>query len=98
LELSENKKRVRRVMKIYGIKPYKRKARWQKRRDERRKEQPFQNEIQGKATTRPNLVWASDFTYLKFKNSYFYLATLMDLFTREIVGWSLSNKHTKDLD
>jgi len=25
------------------------------------------------------------------------MATLMDLFTREIVGWSLSTKHTKDL-
>lgn len=26
-----------------------------------------------------------------------YLATYMDLFTREIVGWSVSNKHTKEL-
>jgi len=97
LELGENKKRVRRVMKIYGIKPYKRKAGWRKRRDERRKEQPFQNEIKGRAATKPNLIWASDFTYLKFKNNYLYLATLMDLFTREIVGWSLSTRHTKDL-
>lgn len=34
LELGENKKRTRRVMKLYGIKPYKRKARWHKRRDD----------------------------------------------------------------
>ena len=97
LELSQNKKRVRRVMKLYGIKPYKRKARWRKRRDDRRAEQPYGNEIKGKSPTKPNLIWASDFTYLKFRNSYLYLATLMDLFTREIVGWSLSTKHTKDL-
>jgi len=97
LALGENKKKIRRVMALYGIKPYKRKARWHKRRDDRRAEQPFQNEIKGKVPTKPNTIWASDFTYLKFKNSYLYLATLMDIFTREIVGWSLSTKHTKDL-
>ena len=84
-------------MKLYGIKPYKRKARWRKRRDERRKEQPFANQIKENVPDRPNLIWVSDFTYLKFHDSYLYLATLMDLFTREIVGWSLSTKHTKDL-
>ena len=34
--LGIGKKRVRRCMQLYGIKPYKRKARWRKRRDERR--------------------------------------------------------------
>jgi len=97
LELGENKKRVRRVMKIYGLKPYKRKARWHKRRDDRRKEQSFQNEIKGKIPDQPNRVWAGDFTYLKFHDNYIYLATLMDLFTREIVGWSISTRHAKDL-
>jgi len=97
LELKEDRKRVRRVMRLYGIKPYKRKARWHKRRDDRRKEQPYQNEIKGKLPDKPNLIWSSDFTYLKFHESYLYLATLMDLFTREIVGWSLSTRHTKDL-
>lgn len=97
LELGEGKKKVRRVMGLYGIKPYKRKARWHKRRDDRRPEMPYQNEIKGKLPIKPNLIWVSDFTYLKFQDSYLYLATLMDLYTREIVGWSLSTKHTRDL-
>lgn len=97
LALEENKKKVRRVMRLYGIRPYKRKARWHKRRDERRLVMCFQNEIKGNVPIRPNLIWVSDFTYLKFQNSYLYLATLMDLFTREIVGWSISTRHTKDL-
>jgi len=58
---------------------------------------PYQNEIKGKLPIKPNLIWVSDFTYLKFQDSYLYLATLMDLYTREIVGWSLSTKHTRDL-
>jgi len=47
LALGIGKKRVRRVMKLYGIKAYKRKARWRKRRDERRPEAEYQNLIKG---------------------------------------------------
>lgn len=97
LTLGENKKKIRRVMKLFGIKPYKRKARWRKRRDERRKEQPYQNEIKGVVPTKPHIIWVSDFTYLRFHDTFLYLATIMDLYTREIVGWSISTTHTKNL-
>jgi transposase InsO family protein len=34
-----------------------------------------------------NVIWASDFTYLKyFSNKFIYLATIIDYFTREIIG------------
>jgi len=97
LALGEGKKRVRRVMRLFGIKPYKRKARWRKRRDERRPEATFTNLIKGRFPIVPNLIWVSDFTYLKYRDQYLYLATIMDQFTREIVGWYLSDRHTKDL-
>lgn len=84
-------------MKLNGIKPYKRKARWRKRRDERRPEATFPNLIKGRFPIVPNLFWVSDFTYLKYHNQYLYLATLMDLYTREIVGWYLTDRHTSDL-
>ena len=84
-------------MKLNGIKPYKRKARWRKRRDERRPEATFPNLIKGRFSIVPNLFWVSDFTYLKYHNQYLYLATLMDLYTREIVGWYLTDRHTSDL-
>lgn len=84
-------------MKLYGIKPYKRKGRWRKRRDERRPEASYQNLIKGSFPIVPNLTWVSDFTYLRFNSKFLYLCTFMDLYTREIVGWSLSTRHTKDL-
>ena len=84
-------------MKLYGIKPYKRKARWRKRRDLRRKPAPYLNLIKGSCPIKPNLTWVSDFTYLRFKGKFFYLATFMDLFTREVVGWNISNRHNKEL-
>lgn len=91
------KKRVRRCMKLYGIKPYKRKSRWSKRRDKRGAPAVFQNQIKNHCPLTPNHTWVGDFTYLPFKGKFLYLATFMDLFTREIVGWNISKKHTKDL-
>lgn len=97
LALGLGKRRVRRVMKLFGIKAYKRKRSWRKRQDERRPGAGFPNLVKGICPIRPNLVWVTDFTYLRFKNSFIYLCTFMDLFTRQIVGWSLSVKHTKQL-
>jgi transposase InsO family protein len=90
------KKRVRRVMKLNGIKPYKRKARWRKRRNERRPESPYQNLIKSICSLRPGVVYVGDFTYLRRNSETIYLATFMDLFTREVVGWSISTKHTTE--
>lgn len=97
IKLNLGKKRIRRVMRKFGLKPYKRKARWRKRRDERRREAPHQNLIKNLCPISLNLIWVTDFTYIRYQNKFVYLATFMDLYTREIVGWSISNKHTKKL-
>ena len=83
-------------MNLYGIKPYKRKARWSKRRDLNKLESIFTNQIKGCFPIVPNHTWVSDFTYLRYNSRFIYLATFMDLYTREIVGWHLSARHTKD--
>lgn len=41
----------------------------------------------------PNEIWATDFTYLKFQNRTYYLATFIDIFSRKIQGWNLSDSH-----
>ena len=44
----------------------------------------------------PGEVLAGDITYLKLGNSFLYLAVVVDLFTREVVGWSMQRSlHTK---
>ena len=97
LELGCGKKRVQRVKQLFKVYPYKRKGRWRKRRDERRAPALFQNHIKKECPCVPNKTWVSDFTYIPFKKKFIYLATIMDLFTREIVGWHVSNRHTKYL-
>lgn len=45
----------------------------------------------------PNQVWAGDITYLKTGEGWMYLAIVMDLYSRRIVGWSISKRMTTDL-
>jgi len=42
----------------------------------------------------PNHVWAMDITYVPVGNGYMYLVAIIDLYSRYIVGWSLSNTMT----
>lgn len=46
---------------------------------------------------RPNQVWASDLTYVWTKEGWLFLAVIVDLFSRQVVGWSLDKTMTKEL-
>lgn len=41
---------------------------------------------------RPNQKWVADFTYIPTAQGWLYLATVMDVFSRQIVGWSMSER------
>ena len=45
----------------------------------------------------PNQTWASDITYVWTAEGWLYLAVVMDLFSRAIVGWSMSERMTRAL-
>lgn len=98
LELKLNKKRIRRVMKKFGLKSYRRRPRKPNKKDDLNKSPTkYQNLIKGFCPIRPNIVWVSDFTYIEFQGRFIYLATVMDLYTREIIGWNISRFHNKEL-
>jgi putative transposase len=84
-------------MKLFGIKPYKRKTRWRKPKVYGNPAVDYPNLIKGSRPIKPKVVYAGDFTYLRWNNRFIYLATFLDIFTREIVGWSISAKHTESL-
>jgi len=46
---------------------------------------------------RPNQLWTSDITYVWTKEGWIYLAVILDVFSRSIVGWSLSVRLTAEL-
>lgn len=98
LELCLNKKRILRVMKKFHLMPKKRRGKGFVKPDDLGKpETKYQNLIEGFCPIRPNAVWVGDFTHIRFQDSWVYLATIMDIYTREIIGWHLSENHQKEL-
>lgn len=45
----------------------------------------------------PNSVWVTDITYIKTHEGFSYLAVVIDLFSRRIVGWAMQNRQPTDL-
>ena len=98
IELAMNKKKILRVMKKFNLKPYRRRTkRFIKPDDINKLPTVYENLIKYFIVDRPNLVWAADFTYIRFQGSFIYLATIIDLFTREIIGFEVSQTHDRFL-
>lgn len=49
------------------------------------------------APAAPNQVWTADLTYIWTTEGWLYLAVVLDLFNREVVGWSLKPRMTADI-
>ncbi len=47
--------------------------------------------LKGLDINRPNQVWAIDITYIPMKNGFLYLTAIIDVYSRYIVGWGISN-------
>lgn len=45
----------------------------------------------------PNRKWVSDITYIRVSRQWIYLAVVMDLFSRKVIGWSLDNHMRESL-
>lgn len=75
----------------------KRKKKPRKKDDENQEPVRYPNLIKNLRPIRPNVIWASDFTYIPFENSFVYLATVIDIYSREIVGFSVRADHSTDL-
>lgn len=84
-----NSKRIRRIMKNYAL--YSCIRTWMRPRGTKTSiDLRHPNLIRGLKLTGPNQVWATDITYIKLHRQYVYLSAVIDIYTRKIVGWSLS--------
>jgi putative transposase len=83
-----NKKRIERLYKlmgIYGIVPGPHTSNGNKEH----KKYPYL--LRNLSITHSNQVWGIDITYVPIKGGYMYLIAIIDLYSRFVVGWSLSN-------
>lgn len=91
MALGINKKRVARVMRLFGMKAYRRRGR--KFRKSGMAKQEYPNLLRETMPQHPDDIWVADFTYLPFKQSFVYVATVMDCLTKEVIGISISLRH-----
>jgi putative transposase len=97
LGIHVNKKRVARLMseaKLYGAGTYKRKP--HSKAGQAHKAHP--NYLQQCfIAQRPNDTWVSDITYIRTREGWIFLATVIDLFSRKVVGWATGHRQTTPL-
>ena len=83
------KERVRRMMQEHGIKA-RGKRKFVVTTDSKHKLPIAENLLQRNFTAAaPNQVWTGDITYIATDEGWLYLAVVLDLFSRQVVGWSM---------
>jgi len=66
--------------------------------DSRHTKKPAENALNGDfAAARANEKWVSDVTFIPTRKGWLYLAVIMDLYSRRIVGWSMGEKNSTQL-
>lgn len=95
-EVMVNHKRVHRLMKRHSL-LVKRKRFTPKTTQSNHNLPRYENLAKEAVITAPNKVWVSDITYIHLKDEFLYLALIMDLYSRKIVGWDLSRNVDTDL-
>ena len=92
-----NKKRIYRLMKKEGL--YSRTRKKFKITTKQGKGARFsENLLGGKfQATRANEIWTSDITYIRTKEGWLYLAVVLDIYSRRIIGWAIQPRVTSDI-
>jgi putative transposase len=83
-----NRKRVRRLMRIMGLKAIYRRPRTSQPAPGH-KVYPYL--LSGMKITRPNQMWAPDITYIPMARGFLYLVAIIDVYSRYVLSWRLSN-------
>lgn len=96
LHLEINPKRIRRIMKKYGIKVPRRKIKnnFCTKSITHRK---YPNLIKDLEITYENQLWCSDTSYFLFYGNKWYIVTIIDIFTRQVVGVAIGRHHDSGL-
>jgi putative transposase len=88
-----NRKRVQRLMQRMGIEAIYPRPKTSKPHPEHR---IYPYLLKGMDINQPNMVWATDITYIPMKRGFMYLVAVMDWYSRKVLSWQLSN--TLDAD
>ncbi len=93
-----NHKRVARLMREHGLQSHKRR-RFRVVTTDSKHAHPVAPNLLGRAfeATAPNQKWLADITYVPTKEGWLYLALVLDLYARKLVGWAMSETMPQEL-
>jgi putative transposase len=94
--LTVNEKKIRRIQKKYGLYAEIKRA-FISTTDSKHPYPVYNNLIKDFRPRKPDEVWVADITYIRIATGFLYLAVIMDLFSRKIIGWDLSRKIDEQL-
>jgi putative transposase len=90
--------RIERLMRLQGLRARPRRRRLPPDRGERQASAVAPNVLdRAFAAPAPNRKWIADFTYIWTAEGWLYVAAVLDLFSRRVVGWSMSASMTAQL-
>lgn len=94
-----NHKRVERLMRVHGIQATRSKRRRRVVTTQSDARLPVAANVLNRefAATAPNQKWVTDITYIDTGEGWLYLAAVLDLFSRKVVGWSMQTQMTTEL-
>jgi putative transposase len=90
-KMTVNEKRIRRIMREFALKPLIWRGFKVKTTNSDHNYGYAENYLACLLIVRRNQVWVVDITYIRIRSGFVYLACVMDLFTRKIVGHALSD-------
>lgn len=87
-----NRKRVERLMREQGLRGRQQKRFKRITTTDSDHDQPVApNRLQGLEITAPNQVWVADITYVPTAEGWLYVAGVLDLYSRKLVGWAMAS-------
>lgn len=89
--------RVARIMRAARLQGIPAARRWRGRKCGQRPEGLSNHLARDFAVTEPNTKWVSDITYIRTGEGWLYLAVVLDLATRRIIGWSMRQSLDREL-
>jgi len=94
--LQVNHKRIRRVMQKYSL-LRRIKRRFLNTTDSNHNHKVYPNLLRGRIIDGLNQVWVADITYIRIRTGFVFLAVVLDVFSRRVIGWAISKNIDHEL-
>jgi len=98
LGVTASRNRIARLMRLHGLRGVSRRRGWCVTTKRDKDSRPAPDLVQRQFTaTALNQLWVADMTYIPTWAGFGYLAVVLDVFSRKVVGWAFGQRQTADL-